>query len=158
MRTPSNQKHGNVLENKVSSKRPEELSRILENLLESCILNVFDQQSAAFRKTAQHYLNSLEQTFLGALTHTRTDLELLKLIKDFARSRWNSHEPDLPKRVCMTLFYASIAAAYCFHGILITRQHSTVISSELSWLNKQPWMNSELKKLFSKGIENLASR
>jgi hypothetical protein len=94
-------------------------------------------------------------TLRQLLHHPQPPLELLKLVKRFAKlCRSDRHNP-LPSEIVMLLYYASIAAALVRTKQQISGVGPTALHRGLTWLGAQPWVDDEMRSLLKEGLNHL---
>ena len=98
-------------------------------------------------------LLSLEQ--LLGLDHP--PVELLKLVKRFAKICMGDHENPLPSEIVMVLYYTSIAAALVRLGEPISRLPAESLQHGMRWLIDQPWLTQELRDLLNNALTHVSA-
>lgn len=83
------------------------------------------------------------------LHHPAPPVELLKLVKRFAKMCRNDPENPLPSEIVMLLYYASIAVARQRRGEGISDLPPAALRRGLKWLVAQAWVDDETKSLLS---------
>jgi len=83
------------------------------------------------------------------LHHPEPPVELLKLVKRFAKMCRNDPENPLPSEIVMLLYYASIAIAWQRRRERISDLSPAALRRGLGWLVAQPWIAEETKLLLS---------
>jgi hypothetical protein len=91
------------------------------------------------------------------LTHPRPLVDLLKLLKDFAKDNRIDPESPWPREVSTVLYYASIAAGLARCGHRISSQDDETLRQGFQWGIDQPWVDESLRELFRGGLESLGS-
>jgi len=84
-------------------------------------------------------------TFGQALTDPNAPIELLKLIKDFAKVHWHSKSSGLPKEIAMVLYYAAIASGMNHGHGSITKLSPEDLKRGMQRVLDQNWVNDEIK-------------
>ena len=127
--------------------QPDELGAILQHQLSADLpldLGVMPPERVSHLKSLCGVnglpLNSFGDLFL----HPHPPVELLRLVKDFAKS--NRHKPcgPIPQEIATVLYYASIAAALAHTGCRITKMRDAGLSAGFAWVKSQPWMVKEV--------------
>ncbi len=96
-----------------------------------------------------------EKSFHDLLHHPQPPLELLKLAKDFAKQILaHSEDPQLTE-VARALYYASYAAALIRWQQPIGRMGNERLERGFEWSLKQPWLDSQTKKLIAAARDTL---
>jgi hypothetical protein len=93
------------------------------------------------------------RTFEELFHHPRPALELLRILKSFAKRSRGNPRSTLAPEVCLLLYYVAIALALVRHGQRITRLTEDELRNGLSWLTRQPWVDPLSRNL---GTEALA--
>jgi hypothetical protein len=82
-------------------------------------------------------------------------VELLKLVKRFAKLCMRDRENPLPSDIVALLYYASIAAARVRGQAEITALTPAKLTRGLTWLRGQSWVTDEMRRLFDAALEQL---
>ena len=98
------------------------------------------------------------RTFEQALTTADTPLELLDLIRRFAKRLRANESEELPDEVATVLYFAAIAAARLHHGASLSKLDDQTLQEGLSWGLEQSWLTESLRNLFSKTVEVIRSQ
>lgn len=91
-------------------------------------------------------------TFADALHGSGASVELLGLIKDFAKSAGDEREGGLPREVATLLYYLSIAAALVHHGMRITSLNDEGLRQGMSWALGQGWIDEKTRGVLREGL------
>jgi hypothetical protein len=83
-------------------------------------------------------------------------VEVLRLVKRFAKMCGRDRENPLPSEIVMLLYYASIAAALVRLGETISDLPTPSLKHGLDWLCEQPWLTDEVRALLREGIDHLS--
>ncbi len=87
-------------------------------------------------------------TFRDLFEHSAPPLELLEIVKAFAKDcRAKPHGP-LPPEVALVLYYGCIAAALLRHGRNITQLDAASLLDGIRWALSCPWLDNSTRKLF----------
>jgi len=142
--------------------QPEELAAIFRHQLAAPIqldLGAFDAASAERlqREGAQRGL--LLKSFADLFQHPSPPVDLLILIKDFAKANRDHPGSALPPEIAAVLYYASIAAAL----VRLNRRISSLSDVDLRrglQLTLQPgWLDLPTRELLARALEKIpASR
>ena len=92
------------------------------------------------------------------LLHEHPPLELLKLVKRFAKICRRSPQNPLPSEIVMFLYYTSIMVALLRLNEPISELTDTSLIRGVNWLHVQPWMPEEMRSLLQEGLSYLRSR
>ena len=74
------------------------------------------------------------------LTHPTPPVELLQMIKDFAKANRTQTEEGLPGPVASSIYYLAIASAWVALGRRITTMADEGVVKGLRWTAKRPWI------------------
>ena len=100
----------------------------------------------------------LLQSLRDLILHTAPPLELLHLIKDFAKRNRRSPKSDFPHEIAAALYYLSISAALVGHGERITRLGNLALSKGLTWATAQTWLDAPCKALIFEALKTLKNQ
>lgn len=92
-------------------------------------------------------------TFADLFSHPAPPVELLELVKDFAKRRRSDPDGPLPEDIATVLYLAAIAAALVRRGARITRLSGDGLRHGLEWSLRQPWLDPRLRDLFERARE-----
>jgi DNA-directed RNA polymerase specialized sigma24 family protein len=85
-------------------------------------------------------------------THPHPLVELLELVKDFAKEHRTDPESPMPRAVATALYYASIAVALVRCGQRITRHDDATLLQGFQWGIDQPWVDEPVRNLLREGL------
>jgi hypothetical protein len=86
------------------------------------------------------------------LKNAHPPLELLKLVKRFAKMCRRDRENPLPSEIVMLLYYASIAAALARLDQAISDLGPASLTRGMSWLAEQDWLTDDVRALLREGL------
>lgn len=92
-------------------------------------------------------------TFGDLLSHAQAPIELLEVLKDFAKGCRSNADGPLPDDIATVLYLAAIAAAMVRHGARITRLGDEGVRHGLEWAQRQPWLDPKTRELLERGRE-----
>ena len=92
------------------------------------------------------------------LRHPQPPVELLKLVKRFAKMCRRDPQNPLPPELVMLLYYASIAASLVRLQKAISDLPPASLMHGLTWLAAQDWVDEEVKTLLTAAAVRLSSR
>ena len=85
--------------------------------------------------------------FGDLLTHPSPPVELLRLVKDMAKSAEDSPVHPLPREVASYFYLVSILAAQHRAGVRISTLPDERVREGLRWLQTQPWLDGAARKI-----------
>jgi hypothetical protein len=91
-------------------------------------------------------------TFGQMLTSAEPPLEVLDMIRRFAKRSRTQDSGGIPKEVATVLYYAAIAAAKLRHGISLSKLDDEALRSGLAWGLEQTWLTEPLRDLFTETL------
>ncbi len=121
-------------------------------------LGPFDPATAARLKILSEAQGLLSKSFGDLFHHPSPPVELLKMIKDFAKSNRDHPASGLPQEIASTLYYASIAAAMIRLNQRITQLPDTDLRSGLLWSLEQGWLDIATRELLTRALEKIPSK
>jgi hypothetical protein len=137
---------------------PQELKEMLRHQLSvpmQMSLGTLSAEVAHQVKEAQvDPLLTLEQL----LSHPHPPVELLKLVKRFAKLCMRDRENPLPSEIVMLLYYVSIAASLVRLDQPISELTPASLGRGLTWLSTQEWVTDDVRLLLREGLSRLGSR
>ncbi|MGA2662405.1 MAG: hypothetical protein ABSH34_33410 [Verrucomicrobiota bacterium] len=95
------------------------------------------------------------QSFADLLRHQSPPLELLEMVKDFAKTNADHPENGLPKEIAAVLYYACIAAALLRLKARISKLSDADLGRGLRWAAEQPWPDEETKQLLARALAGI---
>lgn len=90
------------------------------------------------------------ETIGDLLQEPKTPTSLLKRLKQHGKDLFSNAEREPERDVGLTIYYAAIANALVFHGVLITRFDYAGLRRSFATLADKEWMFPELRVLFGK--------
>ncbi len=97
-------------------------------------------------------------TFGDLLHHPSPPADLLRLVKDFAKSRYQHPEEPLPPQVATLLYYAAIAAARLKLSERITDLADADFIPGLQWAVRQTWIDPPLRQMLGACLQAVQGR
>ena len=91
------------------------------------------------------------ETFGDVFHHPDPPLELLELIKRFAKAAGKSSDSPLPSAVALVLYLASIVTAIVSCDTRITKLSDEKLRQSLNRALNQAWLEGPLRQLLEKG-------
>ena len=95
------------------------------------------------------------RTYADLLRHPHPPVELLRLLKNFAKCHCGHPLSALPAEVMAVLYYASIVAARFHAHARITRLTDSELQRGIDWIISQPWLEDTTRCLLDKALQNL---
>ena len=89
------------------------------------------------------------------LAHPQPPVELLKLIKRFAKQCRRDPDNPMPSDLVMFLYYVSIAVALVRLNQRISELADRHLRHGMHWLTVQAWVDAEVKSLLAEGLDLL---
>ena len=86
------------------------------------------------------------------LRHPSPPLDMLRLVKDFAKTCLNHPDSGLPKEVAGTVYWAVIAAALVRRGQRITRLAAGPLTAGFQWAASRPWLDEPMAALLREAV------
>lgn len=93
------------------------------------------------------------QTFGDVLAGDHPPIDLLKMIKDYARQ--TGQDQTLPIEIATAMYYASILAARTRCSEKITRLSDTALHDGAKWMIDAEWVDSTLRQQISRDLQRL---
>jgi len=139
--------------------RPDELAAIFRHQISTPMLvdlGGFDPGSAARLKLDAEAQGLLLKSFADLLQHPAPPVELLELVKNFAKANLDQPESGLPAEIASTLYYLCIAAALVRRDARISQLPDADLRRGLSWSREQAWLDEPARKLLAQALEKIA--
>ncbi len=141
--------------------RADELAAIFRHQMSAPVavdLGGFDPRKAARLKNLSEAQGLMLKSFADLLHHPAPPIELLELVKDFAKSNMDHPESCLPKEIAAVLYYTSIAAALIRLGARITHLSDAELRQGLLWAKGQGWLDEATRNLLCQALKKVADR
>jgi len=139
----------------------EELGAILRHQLSAPVqfdLARIDQALAKKLRNLTEAEGLLLRSFSDLLHHPTPPIELLVLLKDFAKACRNHPDGPLPEEIATLLYLASIAVAMMRAGRRITALDDEALRDGVKWLVDQTWVDDKTLSLFREFLGFLDDR
>lgn len=159
---PSPRRLGEILELGLSARaawRPEELQAVLEYQLAAPLqfdLGGLDPGLARKLRTLSAAEGLLLQSLRDLFQHPYPPVDLLTLVKGFAKSSSEYPDSPYPREVALVLYYLSIAVALLRCQARITRLTDEELRRGLDWALGQPWLDEASRKILTEARRSLA--
>lgn len=140
--------------------RPEELAAIFQHQISAPMLvdlGSLDAFTALKLRKLSEAQGLLLKSFADLLHHPLPPVELLELVKDFAKANLDHPESGLPPEIASALYYSSIAAALVRVNERISQLPDADLIRGLRWTANQPWLDERTKKLVTQASEQLSN-
>lgn len=140
--------------------RPDELAAIFRHQISTPMLvdlDNFDPHAADRLKMLSEAHGLLLKSFADLFHHAAPPVELLKLVKDFAKANVDHPESGLPSEIATALYYLSIAAALVHLDTRISKLSDADMQRGLSWAREQSWLDARTKALLDEALEKLGA-
>jgi hypothetical protein len=139
--------------------RPEELAAIFRHQMSAPMavdLGAFDARTAARLKTLSEAQRLLLKSFGDLFLHPAPALELLEMVKDFAKANVDRPESGLPGEIATALYYASIAAALVRLDTRISQLSDADLQRGLRGTLGQSWLDDATKELLAQALAKVS--
>jgi hypothetical protein len=130
--------------------RPEELRAIWQHQLAASIeydLGGLTDELTGLLQALVTPAGSPARSFGDLLQHPAPPVELLDLIKRFAKEHWTHPDSLLPRSISMALYYAAIAAAMVRLGKKISSFEEATLRQGLQRVAGLDWLDIETRSL-----------
>jgi hypothetical protein len=138
--------------------RPQELAAFLRQQMAAPIsVDLASLDPSLSRKIAALAdANGLVLKSFGDLVrHERPPIELLRLVKEFAKISRGHPESSLPPEVASVLYYLAISASLVRWEERITSLSDEDLRAGLSWALKLEWIDAPARELFERAERKL---
>jgi hypothetical protein len=139
--------------------RSDELAAIFRHQMAAPVLvdlGTFDPQTATRIRIQSEAQGLLLKSFGDLFHHATPPIELLDLIKDFAKANLEHPESGLPVEIATTLYYTSIATALVRLDVRISQLPAADLQRGLRWAMEQAWLDAPTKELLGHAVEKIA--
>lgn len=138
--------------------RPEDLAAIFRHQMAASVLvdlGALDSALAGQFQALADGSGLVLRSFGDLFQHAKPPLELLRLVKDFARRNLNHPESVLPTDVASALYYLSIAAARIRWNERISSLGDGDLVRGFQWAMDQPWLDESRAALLRQAVQTL---
>lgn len=138
--------------------RPDELAAIFKHQISSPMLvdlGSFDPRTASKLKIVSEDRGLLLKSFSDLFHHPAPPVELLELVKNFAKANLDHPESGLPTEIASSLYYISIASALVHLDRRISKLADMDLQRGLCWTREQGWLDDGTKELLAKASEKI---
>ena len=140
--------------------RPDELAAIFRHQMSAPMLvdlGTFDPRTATRLRTLSEAQGLLLRSFADLFHHPTPLIELLELVKDFAKANMNHPESGLPDEIAAALYYTSIAAALVRLDARISQLPEEDLQRGLRRTLEQTWLDEGTRALLSQALAKLSA-
>jgi hypothetical protein len=141
--------------------RPEELAAIFRHQMAAPIIvdiGNFDSPTAKRLKEEGEARGLLLKSFADLFQHPAPPIELLTLIKDFAKANRDHPASALPPEIASALYYVSIGAALVRLDRLISQLPDDALRQGFQMTLQQDWLDQSTRDLLAKALSKLSER
>jgi hypothetical protein len=89
------------------------------------------------------------------LVHASPPLELLRMLKDFARSKRIDTQAAFPSPIAMSLYFTAIAMALLRLDCRLSRMDDSALRSGMQWTAQQAWLDETTRELVAAAVRTL---
>ena len=100
----------------------------------------------------------LLKSFSDLLHHPQPPLELLEMVKQFAKTSRSHPDSPLPREIATLLYYAAIVVAMTRCGRRITNLDDQGLKEGIGWVLSQTWVDEPTKDIFKEGLKLVESQ
>lgn len=139
--------------------RPEDLAAMFRHQMSAPMLldlGGFDDRTAKKLRTLSDAHGLLLKSFGDLFHHPSPPVELLELIKNFAKANLDHPESGLPGEIASVLYYASIASALVHLDSRISQLPNADLERGLRSVAGQPWLDEKTKALLAEALKKLS--
>lgn len=138
---------------------PDELAAIFRHQMSAPMLvdlGAFDTRTASRLRTVAEAQGLLLKSFSDLFHHPAPVVELLELVKDFAKANLDHPDSGVPGEVAAALYYTSIAAALVRLDTRITQLPDADLQRGLSRTLKQTWLDDKTRELLTRALDKIS--
>jgi hypothetical protein len=139
--------------------RPDELAAIFKHQVSAPLLvdlGGFDPGTAAQLKLLSEAQGLLLKSFADLIHHPSPPLQLLELVKNFAKANADHPGGGLPAEVASALYYLSIAAGLVHLDTRISKLSDPDLARGLAWARAQVWLDERAGRLLAEALAKVA--
>lgn len=140
--------------------RADELAAIFQHQMSAPMLvdlGSFDPRTATQLRNLSDAQGLLLKSFADLFHHPVPVIELLELVKDFAKSNLDHPESGLPSEIAATLYYTSIAAALVRLNARISKLSDADLRHGLRWTLEQSWLDDQTRELLAQAVGKITA-
>lgn len=142
--------------NDVDMETKQKKSELLQDRLSETLLAGSLKGSPLSKELTQLcYISGIAagESIRNLLINPRTDIELIKKIREHGKSLSQSTQIDIAHDTANTIYYAAIAHALIYHNIKITKFSYEELEKSLDVFTRTDWISTDLLDLFSKAVK-----
>lgn len=146
-------------EERVKLWRPDDLAAMFRHQMAAPILvdlGSFNLGAAARLQSLCDAQGLLLKSFSDLFQHPAPPVELLELVKNFAKANVDHPESGLPDEIASTLYYTSIASALVRLNLRITQLSDADLQRGLRWTEAQAWLDDKTRGLIREALQKLS--
>jgi hypothetical protein len=139
--------------------RADELAALFRHQMAAPVLvdlGSFAPRTAEQLKTLAGAQGLLLSSFADLFNHPAPPIQLLQLVKDFAKANMEHPESGLPREIATVLYYASIAAAFVRLDMRISQLPDGDLQRGLGWVQEQKWPDEKTQALVADALKKLS--
>ena len=140
--------------------RTDELAAIFKHQVSAPMLvdlRGFDPRIATRLQMLGESQGLLLKSFSNLIHHSSPPIELLELVKDFAKANIDRPESGLPSEIASVLYYLSIASALVHLDARISKLMDADLHRGLSWARGQAWLDDPSGQLLVQAMEKISN-
>jgi hypothetical protein len=141
--------------------RADELAALFRHQLAAPVLmdlGSFDPRTANQLKTLTAAQGLLLSSFADLFNHPAPPIQLLQLVKEFAKANMDHPESGLPAEIATALYYTSIAAALVRLDTRITQLPDADLQRGLRLVQEQKWLDDATKTILAGALKKLSGQ
>ena len=138
--------------------RPEDLAAMFRHQMSAPMLvdlGGIDARTATKLKVLADAQGLLLKSFGDLFHHPSPPVELLELVKNFAKANLDHPESGLPGEIASVLYYASIASALVHLDTRISQLPNADLERGLRSVAGQSWLDDATKALLAEALKKL---
>jgi hypothetical protein len=139
--------------------RADELAAIFRHQMSSPMLvdlGTFDSRTAARLRTLSEAQGLLLKSFGDLFHHPTPIIELLELVKDFAKANLDHPDSGLPGEIAAALYFTSIAAAIVRLNARISQLGDVDLQRGFRRTMAQTWLDDPTKELLAQALAKVS--
>ena len=136
--------------------RAEDLAEVLAHQLRAPLIVDLQDGEGVTRDVFSRYPGQID-SFGSLLHHPQPPIELLLLVKRFAKQFLNDSKGAIPREVATILYYAAIVVAITRCKQRISDLEPAELDAGIYWALRQAWVDPATHALFEDGLRELAN-